>query len=83
MPIACALAEALHHSSGAPKYNKSVVEEAQHGAVRGQTTATRARGPGTQYVTFDDEDVPAPQGKELQRTVVYVDAPSLDVPALQ
>ena len=55
---------------------------AQHGAVRGQTTATRARGPGTQYFTFGDEDVPGPQVKELQRVVVYVDAPSLDVPAL-
>ena len=55
---------------------------AQHGAVRGQSTATRARGPGTQYFTFGDEDVPGPQVKELQRVVVYVDAPSLDVPAL-
>ena len=81
MSIAAALAEALHHSSGTwpSKYDTRVVEDAQHGAVRGQKTATRARGPGTQYFTFDDEDVPGPQVKELQRVV---DAPSLDVPAL-
>ena len=83
MSIACALAEALHHSSGSPEYDRRRVGVAQHGAVRGQTTATRARGPGTQYFTFDDEDVPASQERELQRIVVYVDAPSLDVPALQ
>ena len=40
-------------------------------------------GPGTQYFTFDDEDAAALQERELQRIVVYVDAPSLDVPALQ
>ena len=85
MSIAAALAEALHHSSGTwpSKYDTRVVEDAQHGAVRGQTTATRAGGPGTQYFTFDDEDVPAPQERVLQRIEVYVDAPSLDVPALQ
>ena len=82
MSIACALAEALHHSSGSPEYDRRRVGVAQHGAVRGQTTATRARGPGTQYFTFGDEDVPGPQVKELQRVVVYVDTPSLDVPAL-
>ena len=60
MSIACALAEALHHSSGSPEYDRRRVGVAQHGAVRGQTTATRARGPGTQYFTFDDEDVPPP-----------------------
>ena len=85
MSIAAALAEALHHSSGTrpSKYDTRVVEDSQHGAVRGQTTATRAVVPGTQYFTFDDEDVLAPQERVLQRIEVYVDAPSLDVPALQ
>ena len=74
-----------HHSSGTwpSKYDTRVVEDAQYCAVRGQTTATRAGGPSTQYFTFDDEDVPAPQERVLQRIEVYVDAPSLDVPALQ
>ena len=37
MAVAMALAEALHHSSG-PK----VVERAQHAALRGQVTSSRA-----------------------------------------
>ena len=37
-------------------------------------------GPDTRYFTFDDEDVPAPQVKELQRIMVYAESPSLDVP---
>ena len=90
LSVAMALAEALHHSSGAPKYDKGVVEEAQRGAVRGQTTATRAGGPATQYFTFGDEDVPAPgerlfwpQDRDLRRIPGHVEEPSLDVPALQ
>ena len=85
MSIAAALAEALHHSSGAPKYDKRVVEEAQHGAVRGQTTATRAGGPATQYFTFGDEGERLfwPQDRDLRRIPGHVEEPSLDVPALQ
>ena len=45
MSIACTLAEALHHSSGSPEYDRRRVGVAQHGAVRGQMTATRAGGP--------------------------------------
>ena len=64
---------------------------AQHGAVRGQTTATRARGPATQYFTFgDDEDVPAPgerlfwpQERGLRRSLAHDEEPTHDVPALQ
>ena len=64
---------------------------AQHGAVRGQTTATRARGPATQYFTFgDDEDVPAPgewlfwpQERGLRRSLAHHEELTLDVPALQ
>ena len=79
MSIPCAVAEALHHSSAPPKYDKRVVEVTQHGA-------------GTQYFTFDDEEVPAaekkpgdvwPQGRVLQCSLIHVDAPSIDVPALQ
>ena len=61
--------------------------------LRGQKTATRAReAAGTQYFTFDDEEVPAaekkpgdvwPQGRVLQCSLIHVDAPSIDVPALQ
>ena len=90
MSIACALAEALHHSSGAPKYDKRVVEDAKHGAVRGQTTATRVReATGMQYFSFDDEGKPVagerfrPMVKDLRRIPVHVEEPSLDVPALQ
>ena len=90
MSIACAVAEALHHSSGAPKYDKRVVEDAKHGAVRGQTTATRVReATGMQYFTFDDEGKPVagerfrPMVKDLRRIPVHVEEPSLDVPALQ
>ena len=82
--------EALHHSSGAPKYDKRVVEDAKHGAVRGQTTATRVReATGMQYFTFDDEGKPVagerfrPMVKDLRRIPVHVEEPSLDVPALQ
>ena len=64
---------------------------AQHGAVRGQTTATRARGPATQYFTFgDDEDVPAPgerlfwpQERDLRRSPAHDEELTLHVPALQ
>ena len=90
MSIACALAEALHHSSGAPKYDKRVVEDAKHGAVRGQTTATTVReATGMQYFTFDDEGKPVagerfrPMVKDLRRIRVHVEEPSLDVPVLQ
>ena len=93
MSIPCALAEALHHSSGPSKYDKRVVEVAQHGTLRGQTTTTRAReAAGTQYFTFDDEEVPAaekkpgdvwPQERVLQCSLIHVDAPSIDVPAVQ
>ena len=91
MSIACALAEALHHSSGCPGFDRRRVGVAQHGAVRGQTTATRARGPATQYFTFgDDEDVPAPgvrlfwpQERGLRRSPAHDEELSLDVPALQ
>ena len=65
----------------------------QHSALRGQKTATRAReAGGTEHFTFDDMEVPAtrerpgdflPQERVLQRTMEYVDAPSLDVPALR
>ena len=88
MSIACALAEALHHSSGCLGRRVGV---AQHGAVRGQTSATRARGPATQYFTFgDDEDVPAPgerlfrpQERGLRRSPAHVEELTLDVPVLQ
>ena len=91
MSIACALAEALHHSSGCPEYDRRRVGVAQHGAVRGQTTATRERGPATQYFTFgDDKDVPAPgerlfwpQERDLRRSPAHDEELTLDVPALQ
>ena len=91
MSIACALAEALHHSSGSPGYDRRRVGVAQHGAVRGQTTATRARGPATQFFTFgDDGDVPVPgerlfwpQERDLRRSPAHVEELTLDVPALQ
>ena len=91
MSIACALAEALHHSSGSPEFDRRRVGVAQHGAVRGQTTATRARGPATQYLTFgDDEDVPAPgerlfwpQERDLRRSPAHDEELTFDVPALQ
>ena len=35
MSIPCAVAEALHHSSAPPKYDKRVVEVTQHGTLRG------------------------------------------------
>ena len=83
MSIACALAEALHHSSGAPKYDKRVVEDAKHGAVRGQTAATRVReATGMQYFTFDDEGKPVagerfrPMVMDLRRIPVHVEEPS-------
>ena len=66
---------------------------AQHGAVCGQGTETRAtEAAGRVNFTFDDEDVPAagerpedvwPQEKGLQLFMEHVDAPSLDVPVLQ
>ena len=60
MSIAAAQAEALHHSSGPPKYDTRVVEVAQHGAVCGQSAAARANeAAGRVNFTFDDEDVPA------------------------
>ena len=36
MSIACAVSDALHHSSGDPKYDKRMVQVARHGAVRGE-----------------------------------------------
>ena len=59
MSIAAALAEPLHHSSGAPKYDKRVVEDAQHGAVRGQTTVDvpSLNVPALQMVEEVDADV--------------------------
>ena len=90
MSIACALAEALHHSSGCPVYDRRVVEDAKHGAVRGQMTATRVReATGHAVFTFDDEGKPVagerfrPMVKDLRRIPVHVEEPSLDVPALQ
>ena len=78
MSIACAQAEALHRSSGAPEVDKRVVEDALHGAVRGQMTATRARGLGTQYFTFDDEDAFAQALQWDEEVNVFLLAPLLD-----
>ena len=91
LSVAMALAGALNHSSGSPENDRRRVGVAQHGAVRGQTTATRARGPATQYFTFGhDEDVPAPgerlfwpQERDLRRSPAHFEEPTLDVPALQ
>ena len=92
MSIPCVVAEALHHSSAPPKYDKRVVEVAQHGTLRGQKTARAREAAGTQYFTFDDEEVPAaekkpgdfwPQGRVLQCSLIHVNAPSIDFPALQ
>ena len=44
LSVAMALAEALHHSSGPLKHDKRVVEEAQHGAVRGPDVCHQGRG---------------------------------------
>ena len=61
MSIACALAEALHHSSGCPVYDRRRVGVAQHGAVRGQTTATRVReATGMQYSPLTTRASPSP-----------------------
>ena len=53
MAVAMALAEALHHSSGL-----KVMERAQHAALRGQETGTRAGLAGPAPVT--DYVAPAP-----------------------
>ena len=59
MSIACALAEALHHSSRTkpPSCDTRVVEDATSDALRGQNTVTRAReAAGTDFFTFHDEE---------------------------
>ena len=58
MSIACALAEALHHSSGTKPStcDTRVAEGATNDATRGQNTVTRAReAAGTDFFTFHDE----------------------------
>ena len=59
MSIACALAEALHHSFGAEPSTcgTRVVDGATNDAVRGKSTVTRAReAAGTEFFTFHDEE---------------------------
>ena len=69
MAVAMALAEALHHSSGL-----KVMERAQHAALRGQKTGTRAGGAGpapmTEYVA------PAPAVAPFSAPVVSFEAPA-------
>ena len=96
MSIACALAEALHHSSGTKPStcDTRVVEVAQNDALRGQNTVTRAReAAGTEFFTFiDDEPAagerpgsvedPWPQGSIQRHRERCIAQPSLDVPGL-
>ena len=69
MAVAMALAEALHHSSGL-----KVMERAQHAALRGQKTGTRAGvagpAPVTEYVA------PAPAVAPFSAPVVSFEAPA-------
>ena len=69
MAVAMALAEALHHSSGL-----KVMERAQHAALRGQETGTRAGvagpAPVTEYVA------PAPAVAPFSAPVVSFKAPA-------
>ena len=69
MAVAMALAEALHHSSGL-----RVMERAQHAALRGQKTGTRAGvagpAPVTEYVA------PAPAVAPFSTPAVSYEAPA-------
>ena len=69
MAVAMALAEALHHSSGL-----RVMERAQHAALRGQKTGTRAGvagpAPVTEYVA------PAPAVAPFSTPAVSFEAPA-------
>ena len=69
MAVAMALAEALHHSPGL-----KVMERAQHAALRGQKTGTRAGvagpAPVTEYVA------PAPAVAPFSAPVVSFEAPA-------
>ena len=93
MLIACALAETLHHSFGSKpsKYDTRVVVAAQHGAEAGRLPPghRRRQTRSTSHLTTRKR-LPLGCGRrtfghrqDLQRSVVHVDAPSLDVPAPQ
>ena len=69
MAVAMALAEALHHSSGL-----KVMERAQHAALRGQKTGTRAGVAGPAPVV--DYVAPAPAVAPFSAPVVSFEAPA-------
>ena len=69
MAVAMALAEALHHSSGL-----EVMERAQHAALRGQKTGTRAGVAGPAPVV--DYVAPAPAVAPFSAPVVSFEAPA-------
>ena len=86
--IAMALADALHHSA---QPRARAEERGTYSAPRRQEPPLPTVTAGTQFFTLVDESVPVtgrpehfwPQGKDLRRSPVHVEEPTLDVPALQ